>query len=57
MSQIIGRVKIPGPPPQPPQIPFVDITQNIANRVKVENFSHMKNYEKIEFLFLELWAV
>ena len=49
-------VKNPGPFLSPPKkLSFVKMTQNTANRVKVHNFSNVKNYfKKKHFSFLEL---
>ena len=48
----MGGVKIPGPPSLlQKKLPFVEITEYTANRVKVQHFSGIKNYEKI-VLFL-----
>ena len=48
MPKIMGGVEIPGPPLSlAKKLPFVEIREYTANRVKVQQFSGIKNYEKI----------
>ena len=51
MPRIMGRVRIHGPRlPTPSKKTLCKDTQNTANRVEVQHFSDIKNYETIEFL-------
>ena len=55
MPQIMGRVKIPGPPLLPlKKRPFVKITENTATRVKGQHFWRTKNYEKIALFMSQI---
>ena len=48
MPQIMGGVKIPGPPSlSKKKLPFVKMTENTTKRVKVQHFSRIWNYKKI----------
>ena len=57
MPQIIGGLKIPGPPSLlQKKLPFVEIREYTANRVKVQHLSRIKNYKKIVLLMPQIIA-